>query len=190
MQWRHLSKVVRVSRGDKVTYTDGLGRVGSGRLGSQVIDRGEEQLVPRGVEVTVAVAPPANKDRQRYLVEKLAELGVTRLRWLRTSQGAGRVATGAKQFSWVLAAVEQSRGAWLMETSDDMVTWEDLETPFVVCDPSGEPATPSVATVAIGPEGGWADGEIPAGSAVWSLGRNVLRVETAAVVAAARILSG
>ena len=190
MQWRHLSKVLRVSRGDRVTYTDGLGRLGSGRLGSQVIDRGDEEMIPRGVDVTVAVAPPANKDRQRYLVEKLAELGVARLQWLRTSHGTGRVATGAKQFSWVLAAVEQSRGAWLMETGDDLVTWEDLEAPLVVCDPSGDPGTPPVATVAIGPEGGWAEGEIPAGSALWSLGRNVLRVETAAVVAVARILSG
>jgi 16S rRNA (uracil1498-N3)-methyltransferase len=190
MQWRHLNKVLRVSRGDRVTYTDGLGRFGTGRLGSQVIDRGEEEMIPRGVEVTVAAAPPANKDRQRYLVEKLAELGVARLRWLRTSQGSGRVATGAKQFAWVLAAVEQSRGAWLMETSDDLATWDDLEAPVVVCDASGDDGTPTARTVAIGPEGGWAEGEIPAGLALWSLGPNVLRVETAAVVAVARILSG
>ena len=37
VQWRHLNKVLRMNRGDEVTYTDGLGRFGSGRLGSQVI---------------------------------------------------------------------------------------------------------------------------------------------------------
>jgi 16S rRNA U1498 N3-methylase RsmE len=137
----------------------------------------------------MAVAPPASKDRQRFLVEKLAELGVARLRWLSTEHGKDKPPSPSKVFSWVLAAVEQSRGALLMETSSDLVSLTELDPPLVVCDPMGDSAKPPATTVAIGPEGGWSEGEVPGGVPTWSLGGTLLRVETAAVVAAARILA-
>ncbi|MEX1043869.1 MAG: 16S rRNA (uracil(1498)-N(3))-methyltransferase [Acidimicrobiia bacterium] len=43
--------------------------------------------------------------------------------------------------------------------------------------------------MAIGPEGGWAPGEIPEGAPVRSFGTSVLRVETAAVAAAVLAIS-
>ena len=188
IQWRHLTKVLRKNRGDTVTYTDGLGTRGLGRLSNQAVVRGEEVESPRVTSLTVAVAPPANKDRQRFLVEKLAELGVARLIWLETSHGKDRVASPTKVFGWVLAAVEQSQGSWLMETSSDLMRIGDLEGRVVVCHPGGaaDPGEPDV--IVIGPEGGFADEEIPLDVTTWDLGPNILRVETAAVVAAARIL--
>jgi 16S rRNA (uracil1498-N3)-methyltransferase len=185
VQWRHITKVLRMKSGQAVTYTDGLGTIGKGILGPQLIDRGEEETVPRPRDLTVAVAPPANKDRQRFLVEKLAELGVARLLWLETKHGQERVANSAKVFSWVLSAVEQSRGAHLMETSAAVLRLEDLTGRLVVCHPGGDTAAPGEAdVVAIGPEGGFADDEIPQGARLWDLGPTVLRVETAAIVAA------
>lgn len=189
MQWRHINKVLRASRGDPVTYTDGLGAVGQGRLGNQAVERGEESFRVRQSEVVVASAPPGSKDRQRYLVEKLAELGVSRLIWFETRYGKQRVASSSKVFSWVVAAVEQSQGAWLMETGPEMLAWAELPTPYVVAAPGGSPGPPHARTVVIGPEGGFAPDEVPAEAPTWSLGPTVLRVETAAVVAAARLLS-
>lgn len=188
MQWRHLSKVLRMHRGDEVSYTDGLGTVGVGRLGEQLIERGEEDFVERGRSLTVAAAPPSNKDRQRYLVEKLTELGVARLVWLRTLHGKNRPASPAKVFGWTLAALEQSRGAWLMEVGTEMVGISDIGDRAVFCDQMGDENHGDVEVVAIGPEGGWGEDEVPSGARSWSLGRTVLRVETAAVVAAARLL--
>ena len=190
IQWRHLTKVLRMHRGDTVSYTDGLGRMGTGRLTSHALERGEEVEVARPSELTVAAAPPASKDRQRYLVEKLAELGVSRLRWLSTKHGGARTASTSKVFSWVLAATEQSRGAWLMETPEANVAFADLEPPVVVCHPGGAAEPPrDVNTVVIGPEGGFADDELAEDVITWDLGPTILRVETAAVVASARILS-
>lgn len=189
MQWRHLTKVLRASRGDPVSYTDGLGTVGEGRLGNQVVERGEESVREREMEIVVASAPPGSKDRQRYLVEKLAELGVARLIWFDARHGKQRVASSSKVFSWVVAAVEQSQGAWLMETGPEMLSWAELPTPFVVATPEGWPDPPRARTVVIGPEGGFAPDEVPVDATMWSLGPTVLRVETAAVVAAARLLS-
>jgi RsmE family RNA methyltransferase len=137
--------------------------------------------------LTVAVAPPSSKDRQRFLVEKLAELGVARLVWLKTLHGKNRVAHPTKVFSWILAAVEQSQGAWLMEVSPDLVELSDIEGKMVVCQPGGATGPISADVVVIGPEGGFADDELPTDIPRWDLGPNVLRVETAALVAAARI---
>ncbi|HEU4319979.1 MAG TPA: 16S rRNA (uracil(1498)-N(3))-methyltransferase [Acidimicrobiia bacterium] len=188
VQWRHLTKVLRKNRGDSVTYTDGLGTRGLGRLANQSVVRGDEVEVPRPSNLTVAVAPPSNKDRQRFLVEKLAEIGVARLVWIETNHGKERVASPSKVFGWVLAAVEQSQGSWLMETSPDLVTIGQLEGAVVICHPGGaaDPGSPDV--IVVGPEGGFGDGEIPLDAATWDLGPNILRVETAAVVAAARVL--
>ncbi len=188
VQWRHLTKVLRKNRGDPVTYTDGLGRIGEGRLGSQTIVRGDEETLTRPSEFTVVVAPPSNKDRARFLVEKLAEMGVSRLLWLDSRHGQGKAPASPKVFSWVLAATEQSRGAWLMETSPEPVSFEDLGGEIAVCDPLGSNETPAARVVVIGPEGGWAEGEVPQGVTLWRLGPTVLRTETAAVVAAARLM--
>ncbi len=188
VQWRHLTKVLRMKRGDEVSYTDGLGTVGHGVLGGQAIRRGEEMSVDRPSTLTMAVAPPASKERQRFLVEKLAEMGVARLIWLHSEHGKNRTANPAKVFSWVLAATEQSRGAWLMETSGDLMAIDQLEGSIVVCDPGGNdrPGTPEV--VVIGPEGGFTESEIPEKSQLWDLGPTILRVETAAIAAAARLI--
>lgn len=190
LQSRHLSKVLRVNRGDRVTYTDGLGVVGDGVLGGHVVRRGDEEEVPRSYALEFAVAPPASKERQRFLVEKLAEIGVARLSWLHTKHGKNRPPTAHKSFAWALSAVEQSRGAWLMEIAPDMTTWSELESPVVVCERSGGVMPHRPRTVVIGPEGGFAADEIPEMSVTWDLGPTVLRVETAATVAAARLLAG
>lgn len=187
VQWRHVTKVLRMKSGQPITYTDGLGTMGKGSLGPQIIERGEEETVARPTNLTVAVAPPANKDRQRFLVEKLAELGVARLIWLKTANGKERVASSTKVFSWVHAAVEQSRGAYLMETSDELVRLSELEGSVVVCHPGGEDGPGEPDVVAVGPEAGFSDGEIPEGARLWDLGPTILRVETAALVAAISI---
>jgi len=187
VQWKHVTKVLRMNRGDKVSYTDGLGRIGLGVLGDKTVNRGEESELPRSTDIVVACAPPANKDRQRFLVEKLAELGVVRLQWLKTAHGKNRVASSPKVFSWILGAVEQSRGAWLMETDPHLVDWDDLESPVVVCRPGGQTEVPRPRTVVIGPEGGFGDEELPSDGVFWDLGPTILRVESAAIVAVARL---
>jgi 16S rRNA U1498 N3-methylase RsmE len=76
----------------------------------------------------------------------------------------------------------------LLNIPEDPVTLADLIRPFAVCDPAGSRERPSARTVVIGPEGGWAPHEVPADTPLWDLGGTVLRLETAALVAAARLL--
>ncbi len=185
-QLHHLDKVLRMTPGEAVSYTDGKGTVGKGVYEGGRITRDEEETVPRPSPLTIAVPPPASRDRCRFLVEKLAELGVARLLWLSTRWGEGHVPHSLKALSWAVTALEQSRGGWLMEIGDGLVRWEDLDRPLVVAVPGGGSEVFEVMTVAIGPEGGLDPAEIPADAATIDLGMTILRVETAAVVAATR----
>lgn len=138
----------------------------------------------------MAVAPPSNKDRVRFVVEKLAELGVEQLVWLRTTFGTGRLPPPEKQMAWAISALEQSRGGWLMGLGGEFVTWSDLEEPVLVCQPAGSAVIEVLAprTVVVGPEGGFDPDEVPSDFESVALGETILRVETAAVVAATKFL--
>lgn len=187
----HLRRVLRLGEGAPVSYTDGAGTVGAGVLAGSVVRRGEERPVPAPRRVTVAVAPPDSKDRQRMLVEKLAELGVERVRWLATRHGEGRPPSPDRSQRWADAALEQSRGAYRTLVDGDLVGLRRLEPPVVVAEPGGRaaPGGTHPITLVVGPEGGWAPGEIPAGWPSMSMGPRVLRVETAAIVGAFALLS-
>jgi 16S rRNA (uracil1498-N3)-methyltransferase len=187
-QRRHLEKVLRLGGRHPIGYTDGEGLVGSGEYVSAEVIRGEETRIPKPTDLVVVVAPPDSRDRVRFMVEKLAELGVAELRFLATAHGQGRPPTVERLRSWAVSGLEQSRGAWLMGTTRRLVNLSDLDPPYAVCDIGGSRVLPSARTVVIGPEGGWAAGEIPEEAVRYDLGETVLRVETAALVAAARMV--
>ena len=186
-QRHHLTNVLRWDVDDPVTYTNGVGIIGEGTFRGDLVIRGAESEIDRPKKLVAAVAPPASKERQKYVVEKLAELGVERLTWLETTYGSRRPPRTERADAWSAAALEQSRGGWLMTIDPGLATWADLDGPIVACDIDGNDEIETPRTVAIGPEGGWANDEIPRGVARWALGPTVLRVETAAVVAVSRL---
>jgi 16S rRNA (uracil1498-N3)-methyltransferase len=190
----HLARVLRLDAGATVTYTDGAGNRGEGHLLEGTVIRGEEHRVdPPAVAITVAVAPPHDKDRLRFMIEKLAELEVRRVVFLKTRFGAGRLPDLFKSTAWVVGALEQSRGNWLMEVAPGWTDVGELAGPALFFADQDGPdyhgPAPATVTVAIGPEGGWSPGEIPEGAIRLGLGRTVLRVETAAIVAAGLLRS-
>jgi 16S rRNA (uracil1498-N3)-methyltransferase len=185
-QRRHVATVLRRQPGSPISYTDGAGLVGEGVWSAAGIERGDESLEPEpSATLTLAVAPPDSKDRQRWLVEKCTELGVSRLRWLRTQFGQGRVPRHDKAHSWMVSAIEQSRRSRVMSIDRDWTSLSALGE-FFAADRGGAPFRPEGGSiVAIGPEGGWAPDELPKVCGRVSLGDGVLRSETAAIAAAA-----
>lgn len=184
----HLFEVLRRRPGDPVTYTDGEGTLGTGHLRSDSVGRGEERVVvrPPGL-IAVAVAPPRSAQRVRFVVEKLAELGTDRLIWISARQGEGRAPRPEKATAWARAALEQSRGAFLMQISGPLEVGA-IEGEQVWIFQEGGVVAPVLSGGAevvglVGPEGGFAEDEIPSTATRVSLGRRILRVETAAVAA-------
>lgn len=187
-QRAHLNRVLRLREGDALSYTDGQGRLGEGQYRGGGVARGSEVVVPRPTDLIVVVAPPDNRDRLRFMVEKLSELGVAEIRFLETVHGTGRPPRPDRARAWAVSGLEQSRGAWLMRVGDGLIRLGELDDDVLVCDPEGATEATHARTVVIGPEGGWAPGEIPESMVRWSLGSTVLRVETAAIVATSRLL--
>ncbi|MCE9631975.1 MAG: 16S rRNA (uracil(1498)-N(3))-methyltransferase [Planctomycetia bacterium] len=206
---RHLVRVLRGKVGDLVRVFDGSGVEWPARV--MAIGRDEVTLeLDEPLSVAVAAAPPLTLavalpkgDRQKWLVEKLTELGVARLVPLVTLRGVAEATPGALERlrRGVLEACKQSGRNTLMEIGEPRTIAEILrERPatvrMLVADPGAAPldAADAAATAAIalvGPEGGFAAEELAALDAAGvvrvGLGPHILRVETAAIALAARL---
>ncbi len=208
---QHIS-VLRLGAGERVGLRDGSGRAASGTL----VRLGRKNALVE-VDEVVDVAPPpavhllvpvADRDRMLWLAEKAAELNVASWRpvlWQRSRsvspRGDGPTFRN-KVRSRMISALLQSRSAWLPEifpeaTPERAIAASPTGT-RVVLDGTGSPFRAIDAQapiiVAVGPEGGFEPEELmelrAAGFATVSVGRSVLRFETAAVagVAVARAM--
>jgi 16S rRNA (uracil1498-N3)-methyltransferase len=161
-----------------------------------IIDRIDERQMNRSI--TLASAVPKN-ERADWLVEKLSELGVARWVPLKTARSVVHPAGTSKYDRWRRIAIEsakQSRRAGVMEIGElvpvDSLGFESA-TPFLLSTREGSrPLASSLPKgpilLLIGPEGGWTEAELSGlvarGAIEASLTPTVLRLETAAVVAA------
>ena len=207
---RHLVRVLRAAVGDEIRVFDGSGDEWPARVAA--IGRDEVLLevgpavaavAPAGVPLTIAVALPKG-ERQKWLVEKLTELGTARLVPLVTSRGVAEATSAAVErlHRGVVEACKQCGRSALMEIAAPATVAEVCATVpaggrMILCDRAGPALAPdalgaATAIVAlVGPEGGFTPEEIAAATGAGAmragLGPHVLRVETAAVAIAARL---
>jgi 16S rRNA (uracil1498-N3)-methyltransferase len=188
----HLRRVLRVGAGEMITVSDGRGRWAGAQLAVDalvVTDAVHAEPPPAPVRVGAAIP---KGERCEWMVQKLTEVGTTEIvlvqsarsvvRWdrARALRHIERLSRVARQ------AAMQSRRVWLPAIVGPCAVAEVLGGGAVVADPAGEPLSRRPSAVIVGPEGGFTDGEVGAAPRV-TLGAHVLRVETAAVVAAVLI---
>ncbi|MFM7250499.1 MAG: RsmE family RNA methyltransferase [Planctomycetaceae bacterium] len=205
---RHLARVLRAKPGDEVTVFDGAGHAWRARVAAVARDTVGLEIVAAlpaapaaRVSLSIAVALPKG-DRQKWLAEKLSELGVERLLPLVTERGVAEAtdAARARLERAVIEACKQCGRDRLMaidppRTVAEAVAGAAPGTRLLLADPraAAPPATAAVsALVLVGPEGGFTAQEesaaVAAGAERILLAPHVLRVETAAVAAAARLV--
>ncbi len=206
---RHLTRVLRAKIGDAVRLFNGRGSewpaqvVQIGRdtvsleIGAACVDRPSDSRL-----LTVAAALPKG-DRQKWMVEKLTELGVGRLIPLATTRGVAEATAGAQARleRGVIEACTQCGRNTLMEvaaghTLDQLLAVIPAGTYGLIAHPGGSPLNTGALRAAtavlalVGPEGGFTDDELVAadrsGLVRVSLGPHILRVETAAISLAAQ----
>jgi 16S rRNA (uracil1498-N3)-methyltransferase len=213
----HLLHVMRAAVGDPITLFDNSGaelpavieKLGRSSVDLRVVERVEiDRELP--FALTIGVALPKG-DRQKWLVEKLTELGVTTLVPLETARGVAQPTASALERleRSVIEAAKQCGRNRLMRIAEPQ-TWSDWLSKSPIAGDSQSPvarrliahpggtqlstvpiAVAQPTAIAIGPEGGLTDEEVAtATSAGWQtidLGPRILRVETAAIALAAAI---
>ena len=209
---RHLTRVLRAKVGDTVSLFDGRGREWPARVAAigrdrVELDAAEPAIDPRpaGIPVTLAVALPKG-DRQKWMVEKLTELGAARLIPLETTRGVAEATASAQARleRVVIEACKQCGRNTLMEIAagrplDRLLAEVPAGVCVVIAHPGGRPLdaatmlpTATAMIALVGPEGGFTDEELciadRAGVIRISLGPHILRVETAAIALAARFV--
>jgi 16S rRNA (uracil1498-N3)-methyltransferase len=191
----HLSRVLRLREGEKVSVGDGNGgwRICRYATGGALEPDTDVQYSHRPVpSITIGFALP-KADRPEWIVQKLTEIGVDTFVVLHTERSvvrwdADRAHRNLAKLSKVAReAAMQSRRLWL-PTVIGPVTPEQLAGPTVaLAEPEGEPLSLDTSTVLIGPEGGWTEAELSRHARHARLGSSILRVETAALVAAVQL---
>jgi len=197
---RHALTVLRMEVGDQVRLADGAGRAGVGTISaadrrSLTIELVTVEVLPvdPAALITVAVAAPKG-DRLGDLVRMLTELGVGTIQPLICARGE-RVPSNLERLTRISAeALKQCRRGTLpilaapCSIADLAASGECL----IVLDPNGlpaQPGSPAPVTLVIGPEGGLTEAEsallAQAGAHSIRLAGPILRIETAAVAAAA-----
>lgn len=209
----HLMHVLRLESGSRVSLFDGTGQESSAVVISvnrhAVILEAESPVASTrdcAISLTVAVSLP-KADRQKFLIEKLTELGVSTLVPLVTRRGVAQPTLSAieRLRKGVIAASKQCGRNTLMNIGEAARPTELIgnfaDSParfFAHPGPENRklriaPET-TEAIVAIGPEGGFDESEVALFTAHgWvsaSLGHTILRVETAAIAVATLICIG
>jgi 16S rRNA (uracil1498-N3)-methyltransferase len=209
---RHLIRVRRVAVGEIVELFDGRGSAYRAQVSSiardqailQILETAREDQIPR-FSIALATAVPKG-DRFDWLVEKATELGVDRLIPLVTERSVvdPRSAKLDRLRRVIVEASKQCRRNRLMDL-EPPTTWNSMveaapNSIRLIAHP-GEPGIVSAglrpgagsAILAIGPEGGFSEGEVEqavlAGWRPVGLGSTILRIETAALAGCSTILA-
>jgi len=222
--------VMRGKCGERVELFDGSGwqwsaeieEVGRNEATLKILSTEEVDLEP-AVALTVGVALPKG-DRQKWIIEKLVELGVTTVIPLTTTRGVAQPVDKAlvRLRNHVISASKQCGRNRLLEIGEvaslEFFLQRTGENRFIAhpksaqvrehestTEPLNEQEVGNIsirdiqltsgdAVVAIGPEGGFSAEEAAAAAKLqWKIvdmGSRVLRIETAAMAFAARLLVG
>jgi 16S rRNA (uracil1498-N3)-methyltransferase len=198
-----------LGHGDTVELFDDAGHVASGTIGecdaNHVVVRIEKiQTDTNPTKITIASAVPKG-DRADWMIEKLSELGVARFIPLATARSVVLPSGQNKRDRWMRIATEsakQSRRTGVMQIEqltplDELIKWVSSGI-YLSTAPDAAPLAslssfrlhPS-SLMLVGPEGGWTDQEVALMDRIPLTGAKltgtILRVETAAVTAAAVI---
>ncbi len=185
----HLKNVLRIKNEDNVNISNGNGKLLIGKLSKNDVKVSTKKDYVRNHETKIFVPPLREKNRFRFMIEKLVELNVSKLVIGKTENSQNTRIEADRISNWAISAVEQSGSPFF----PDIEVTEDIDfSIFRTCfDISGEPInkdTDKVDTFAIGPEGGWSPKELANFEIKYKITDFNLRSETAAVSAVSLIM--
>ncbi len=186
----HLRKVLRAQVGEEVVVTDGNGWWAICEVSDQGLSRVSEVARDEPVPATSLYLAALKGDHAQWAVAKATELGLSRVVPLLTARSVVKFTGDLRDKTLARWRRIAREAAGQCRRTYDLVVAEPLRVDEV----PGEVAVAEIGAsgdwrgvrdVAVGPEGGWSEGEWESGRRRVGLGPTVLRAETAGVVAAA-----
>jgi|SRR6056300_524039 len=184
----HIKNVLRIRENNEINISNGKGHIMFGKLKKNfvLIDNVKEFQKPNNVKMFIPFL--REKNRFRYLIEKLVELNVSELHIGETQNTQKINIKSEKIDSWVVSAIEQSGSPFYPNIIySKFVDFDIFDTCF---DISGDQITnnKNITNFAIGPEGGWSEKELKNFKFKFMLTEFNLRSETAAITALSLIM--
>lgn len=203
----HCLKVLRMRRGDSISFTDGAGNLYEGIISvddpsgmSATVITESQEPGRRDYRLHIAISPLKNDDRLEWFIEKAVETGIDEITPLICSRTEKRRIRRERLEGLILSAMKQSVKCYLPRLNDPVTFKEFVDGSrkgkriIACCDPSVEriPITSSFkrgdeVTILIGPEGDFTAEEVAsavgAGFKAVHIGTSRLRSETAGVAA-------
>ena len=203
---QHASRVLRLQAGDEIFLMDGRGNFYNATITESTKKACRYDIIatmPQSPEwpyhIHLAMAPTKNMDRTEWMAEKATEIGINELTLLNCQWSERRIVKHERIERILVAAMKQSRKAWLPQLNDmtdfaDFIAMPRSGQKFIChCHSDNLPLLKDQlshnddALVMIGPEGDFSPAEVAAAEAAGfmsvSLGSSRLRTETAAIVA-------
>ena len=179
----HIKNVLRLRENSDINISNGKGHIMYGTLKEDfvLINNVKEFQKPNLIKIFIPFL--REKNRFRYLIEKIVELNVAEIHIGETHNTQKINIKSEKIESWVVSAIEQSGSPFYPKIIYSKYIDFDL---FDTCfDISGEQITNSknINNFAIGPEGGWSKEELKNFKFKFMLTEFNLRSETAAITA-------
>jgi len=201
---RHAIKVLRMKNKDELSIINGNGLYGKG----EIIDSNPKKTkikihvlkeIKKPVPLTLAFCPTKNNDRNKLIIEKATEIGVTDFFPI-ISQNSERRKWKTERLEKVLiSTIKQSQRFWIptihpTEKFNDFIKKISYKLKFLAHCKEGEKIqlkknsnSLESQVIVIGPEGDFTSEEIELAKAnnynMVSLGNNRLRTETACIAA-------
>ena len=206
----HCIKVLRKKINDIISITDGKGNIFSAKITE--IEKNKCSLdiiskikkIKKNKKIHIVVAPTKSFNRMEWMVEKLTEIGVSEISFIYSKNSERKNIKIKRLEKKAISAMKQSNSAFkpiindIISFSDFIKKKLDYEGKFITQIKSKKLLKNSLIKIKksiliIGPEGDFDDNEIKIAKSMnfnlVSLGTNVLRTETAAIVSCSTIIS-
>jgi 16S rRNA (uracil1498-N3)-methyltransferase len=203
---RHAVSSLRFKEGQELYLTDGKGTLAKAKLtkanpkSALLVVFEKEVFPPAPVFRRLLVSPPKAGERLDWMIEKAVEVGVDEIVCIETRRAERDKINLERLYKIAISAMKQSKQVYL-PTIRGMVKWKQFLTEthegdkYIASVDSGQWSVVSSqlsvvggqysVSILIGPEGDFTDDEVKEavnnGFKRVSLGKNILRTETAAI---------
>lgn len=204
----HCVKVLRMRKGDRIDIVDGLGGLYEAELTNDSVKNCEFEVISKrqvdansSAQIHIAIAPTKSPDRIEWFVEKVCELGISKITFINTERTLRKHLKLDRLEKKTISALKQSKNLFKTELQELQPYQEFLNGQFADAQKfiahideeisvrlSEEAEVNKNYIVLIGPEGDFSSQEVSMaedkGFVPVALGNSVLRTETAGIIAA------